>query len=40
MRTIKIAVLVLAMAVALFMIFPNLSWVTLSGAVVSQRVNR
>jgi mono/diheme cytochrome c family protein len=66
MSTIKIAVLVLAIALALFMIFPNLSWAaedgaslykakctachgvegggksgaTLSGGVVSQRVNR
>ena len=32
MRTIKIAVLVLAIAVALFMIFPNLSWVADDGA--------
>jgi mono/diheme cytochrome c family protein len=66
MSTIRIAALVLAIALALFMIFPNLSWAaddgpslykakctachawragkspraTLSGVVVSQRINR
>jgi mono/diheme cytochrome c family protein len=32
MSTIKIALLVLAMALALFMIFPNLSWAAEDGA--------
>ncbi len=32
MRTIKIALLVLAIALALFMIFPNLSWAAEDGA--------
>lgn len=39
MRTIKNAALLLAIALALFLIFPNLSFATLSGGVVSQRVN-